>query len=273
MSINITQAATVLGLGTAVTRQKIDLVEADKLRLENCLNLLSVILSLSNTTYLDIQKQKQLEMEILKNIYHNNGLSFVSVFCPPYKKGIGCYGYNEQIGSTTFRNIRILQQIRRLCIKNGVSCNVTIYFSDLLLENFEKLIGTSYRADLSSAFDDLCAKANSMQVIRLSELGELKKSIGEEATDCRPLTFASEKNLKLVYERNKITYNTIFGWDDTKVRRRTKALASAYPLIAAELNKKHSKSICYWSETAIERTLLMPNLNLPIFIPTKKDYI
>ena len=273
ITTNYTTIANDLSIGTRISRQKLMLSQDEIELIDHIDRVTNSLMNLTNRGYLSKIQEKLLVSHIQRSILNSQPLSFVSIFCPPYKKGHNAFGYNSVVGETTRANIALLSKIENICTNAGLEFSVTIYFSDLLLENYEELQSHNYKHELALAFADLKHRASCFNVMKLSDLGNLAIIVGE-AGPCQALNNNGAINncdLQLLYARNQITYKSIYNWDDRKIQKRTDDLVLAYPYLADAMNKYHQNSIYFWSETAIERTRLMPNLNLPLFVPRKSE--
>ena len=270
MNKSIQQLAVELGVGKKISRQKVSLTNKESGALLKSNNFSKLLLRLHNYGSLTKFQQKDLERYIYQVGFGLQPMNIVSIFCPSYKRGTGEVGYNSEIGPRTRANIKILSYIKEICQKYNIPCTITIYFSDLLLENYSKLITVDYKSQLNNNYNDLVLKVSSIATVRkLSELGDLASSISTNAGNCLPIIDIDEKDQQLLIARNRITYQTIFGWSEREVRKRTTELINAYPYLAKAINYYHPNAMYYWSETAIERVRLMPNLAIPLFMPKK----
>jgi hypothetical protein len=256
------------GIGHSLSRQKFELTEAEQETIHRAILLWTHLNPLIEITAMNKGSLRNLLQQLATSILGNTAIAVVSIFCPSYKLGSGAIGYNDSIGSTTKSNIARLCQIEALFFDYGIACAITIYFSDLLLENYPLLLGTAYREDLAQNYQDLVCSTSPWKVQLLSALGGLVTSVGEQgATSPQPTI--NPDAFAIVLDRNKAFYQDKLGWSETQTTQRTRDLALNYPYLADEINAAHPTGLYYWSESAWERSLLMPNLALPIVFPHK----
>ncbi|MEI7689368.1 MAG: hypothetical protein WCI79_00140 [Candidatus Saccharibacteria bacterium] len=265
-----TQAlAYKLDIGHQETRQKIVFTDQETQYLIDSQKTFGSIMDLMNLGFLPKVTQSRTLDKILSDIILKNEIQIVSVFCPSYKIGAGQIGYNNVIGNTTKNNINTLTKLYHLFSSAGCKINLTIYFSDLLIENLDELSDTDFRTSLDKNYRDLLDKSPKQFIIKkLSALNNLDNLIGERGSNI-PIANIEEDKKQIVQGRNEIFYKNILNWQDDKIRDRTEALATNYPYIAQALNESYQEAYLYWSESAYERYLLMPNLNMDLLFPKK----
>ncbi len=269
MTILIKQVASNAGIGQVVSRQKILFTEQENARLVQAEKFYEEFIDFANIGYLNVAQESALRKKIIKIGLGLQKLALVSIFCPSYKTGAGIYGYNNKIGNKTRENINTLVYIANLAKKYDIKSTITILFSDLILENLHELKGTSYADDLHDTFLDLLKNIPpDFNAIKLSSIHTLADTLGEEGTSIE-LIKHSPSDLNIVKMRNRICYAELLGWSDEMSDARSEQLAIAYPYLAAEINRGYPDAIYFWSESAIERTRLMPNLEVPLFVPRK----
>jgi len=259
--------ARSMGYGQG-TRQKYTFTNVEMAELECIMaawSELSTILQLGalTSTQVDILHRK-----LIASVRYKRSIHIATIFCPSYRLGECRIGYNREIGSSTLRNLNALAKVVAVFNRAGIYTSVTIYFSDILLENYDALQGTNYLDDLQANFDSLQRHLpeDGFEAIRLSSLGRLADQVGDRGTISAPIE-ASSSDLDIVEQRNAAFYSAQLGWADHQTRERTEMLARNYPLLAEAVSAKHPESIYYWSESAFERFRLMPNMSLPVMFP------
>lgn len=271
-------AAKRVGIGKVVSSQKTEYSQQDLASLSKILQAWNVIYSHSISGLLDHRSTNKLQSVIIDAVI-NKELHFFSIFCPSYKKGYGAFGYNKTTGANTKRFILSIFSFLNDFLRTGINFDFNLYFSDLLLENYEKLIGTEYRNDLMENYNDLksiiesSAYRDIIDCHLLSEECFLSDCIGEKGVcDCCDPT--SQKILQQVYKRNLIFYRDKLGWSESKVLLRTETLACCYNIIGRYFTQKFSNlAIMFWTESAYERGRLYSGINqndtVPIIYPKK----
>ena len=267
MNTLLTDTALHLGMGRSISRQKKQFTHSEQVKIKQGQEFYEQILALVNIGYLNNNQLKELRDALAEIALGSKPFHMLSIFCPSYKKGRHAYGYNKEIGSKTRQNLQILTTIQELCKKYNVECSFTVFFSDLLLENYEKIKTDDYLPDLDDNFDDLRRKApTDFHIFRLSDINALNNQVGIHGAK-KKLCEINALDLDIVKRRNQIAYKEILGWADAVSDVRTAQLAISDPYLSQAMNVYNPAAIYYWSESAIERTRLMPNLELPLFVP------
>lgn len=258
------------GVGQNISRQQFQITDAELKLLQDSCSLWMELIRLIELGAMARADIGNLQHLLVSAKLHGNSLRIISVFCPSYKIGDGQIGYTGRVGNKTLFNIQTLQAIRQLCLQHGIGPKITVYFSDLILENYASLAGTSYVEDLRRNFLDLRQQADGIEVLKLSSLADLKTTLGETGRTTGNLE-VPDHDYQRVLNRNAVFYADQLGWDLTQVEQRTRVLALSYPIMARALHLNHRYSLCYWSESAWERSNLMVGLNMPIIFPKHEN--
>lgn len=259
------------GIGLKYSRQKIAFSDEEKQRLINTQKIFNLVLSNINLDFLPSNLRKITKKQLLNDLLFKKDINIVSVFCPSYKKGLNAIGYCEKIGSSTKNNINNLINLEKIINSVGCNTNITILFSDLLIENFQHLKDTKFRESLKENYLDLVDYCpDSFKVELLSSFGDLSDTIGENGAQISICDVKNE-DLEIVETRDLIFYKNSLGWKENDSKQRTKDLSISYPYIARALNTLAKNTYLYWSESSYERYLLMPNLKLNIIFPKKME--
>lgn len=253
-------------IGLKVTRQKIKYSENELDSIKSVYLFFEDLNKIINWTFLSDKDNDRVALFFLNSLLLTKKLEVISVFCPSYKKNKNEFGYSSNIGTKTKLNIEMIHKVLKLATKYGISASATIYFSDLILENYSRLKFIDYKSQLKSNFHDLKMKVPpTFSVKLLSSLGDLNNQIGEIGPD-EPLIDINNKDFEIVLNRNRLFYKDCLGWKEPEIIERTFELTKAYPYIANAINKEYGGAIYFWSESAKERLRLMRNLKLPVII-------
>jgi hypothetical protein len=159
----------------------------------------------------------------------------------------------------------------------GLKVHATAYFSDLLLESYNRLLGTEYKNDLKSNFLDFkgqfdAASNSEVDVKLLSSIPEIALKVGEKGIGTGELTIPTDV-FDRIYKRNLVFYETVLGWNTEQVKLRTDILARSYSLMGDVFREMYPNGIMFWTESAYERGVMYSGMNLedplPIIYPNK----
>ena len=187
-------------------------------------------------------------------------LAMLAVFCPSYKLGIGQVGFERSIGDHTIQVISELLTFLQRSVAAGLHTQTEVYFSDLLLENYDILQGTDYRRDLHLTFESFQSRFRecgmpTLSVHLLSSLTELERRIGERGAHNSD-ALRDQKLFRHVYLRNSAFYAEQLGWQDVRILERTDVLYHSYAEMGRYFRSRNPNYVLYWTESAYERAPL-----------------
>lgn len=202
-------------------------------------------------------------------------LTILAFLCPSYRKGIGEIGFNTSIGETTKRGIATTFALFQQYQAAGIPSTCTILFSDLVLENIDKM-------DEPRHFDDLTANIQSARTyaaqtsrhISFQTLSEfpISRVIGRAGIRGVP-TDVDQQVYQLVLNRNMTFYRARFGWSEGDIRERTNTLACTYPVIGNFFRATFNPFVLVYTANSFERSSMYqgkhPAREFPIFYPRK----
>ena len=278
LSSLITQARQ-FGLGRPVSFQKTEYTDSDLNKLKILISWWQLLNKISIPEWRDTLTTRKIQRIICSSLVDNRPLTFYAIFCPSYKKGIGVSGYTGKIGNHTKSYIRKYSNFVTETQKIGFMTNAVAYFSDLLLENFEKLIGTDYKKDLRNNFlsfkkEFSVASKRKIETRLLSEIDAFKSTIGEQGTLDGKINIP-KKFFNIVMERNKVFYLNELGWSVQTVKERTEILARCYSKMGEVFREIYPNGVMFWVESAYERGSMYSGVQqdnpIPIIYPTKNE--
>lgn len=266
----VTQARQY-GIGKAISYQTTSYSDEDIYKLEKLLKLWQIIDDVFANEWRDKKVTAIIQKIIITSLLTATNLNLYAVFCPSYKKGLGAYGYSGICGSHTIKLISKISDVYKKIKQIGVDISITFYFSDLLLENYDKLIGTNYRKDLDLNYQDFVDKVinasqGEIEVQKLSDLPTLSKVIGEKGIEQGGLG-VPEDIFERVYNRNLVFYKENLGWSDEEVLYRSQVLARCYSYMGDVFRKLDNNNIMIWTESAYERGIMYSGIDLEHPIP------
>jgi len=268
------------GVGAPVSYQKTKYSDRDLKLIKKIIRWWVFLAQKSNEEFRDKYTSREIAKCIIHSIILNKPLIVYSIFCPSYRKGIGAVGYTGVVGDYTQK--MIIKYIDFIYGSNqlGMDTRGKVYFSDLLLENYQKLKNTTYEKDLRANyihFRKLFRERDYKKLISVSLLSRItyfRKNIGKEGIVRGPLNIPP-KIFNIVRERNSIFYKKVLGWSEKQVIERTKILARCYSFMGGYFRKKFPYGIMYWVESAYERGKMYhgdnQKLPIPIIYPRKND--
>ncbi|MCJ7805297.1 hypothetical protein MUP46_01500 [Patescibacteria group bacterium] len=267
------------GIGTAISYQKTSYSEEG---LKNLKRLVRWWIYLDDFTIPEWRNAiitKKIQKIVVGSLKNNLPLTLYAVFCPSYKKGVGVSGYTGKLGMHTKRYIQKMSEFVLSTEDAGLKVKGTAFFSDLLLENYKRLVGTNYKKDLASNFREFKKdiKKNSKGKIKsalLSSIMALKRDVGEKGIKTGPLGISGEL-FNTVFKRNRVFYTNQLGWSEPMVKERTEVLARSYAKLGEYFRKKYPEGIMFWVESAYERGAMYSGNNqqdpIPIIYPKKDE--
>lgn len=253
--------ANRMGIGKLLSRQKSSYTLTQIAEMKKVLKVWQVIESLSTPGFRSKDSSSLARTAVIKSLKEQGGINFYSVFCPSYKKGSGMCGYTGEIGSNTKYYLSRLSELVMKVIEVAPKTTATVFFSDLLLENHQALIGSSYRSDLERNFKSFSKYVKTLPfsgactVRKLSDIPTLKDKIGESGV-MKKHAIVNGDVLKCVLNRNKIFYGKILGWSNSMIMERTIVLADTYLELARTFKLIFPTGMAVWVESAYERGLL-----------------
>lgn len=267
-----------LGLGEPITFQKTSYSQKDLEHLRILLSWWNLVNLISNKEWRDKITARIIQRNAILSLIENKPLEIYSIFCPSYKKGNGEYGYMGVIGNHTKAYIHKLSGFVKLSKELGLSIHATAYFSDLLLENYECIQGTTYKEDLKTNYlsfkREFLDVGNFVETKLLSSINELSKGIGEKGIRKGVINIPIEIFEKIL-ERNKVFYINGLGWTNSMVKERTDILISSYSLMGLVFRKMYPNGIMFWVESAYERGVMYNGYDqdapIPTIYPIKDD--
>lgn len=266
------------GIGNILSRQKSVYSLNQLAQLKRILRVWQIIDSNSIFEFRSREMGSLLRDVVITSISKQNKLDFFSVFCPSYKKGLGASGYTGKVGNHTKHYLSYISKLVTEVRSIFPNTNITIFFSDLLLENYSALAGSSYKRDLERNYSNFLEFINGLglsnicTVKKLSDIPTLKEKVGESGIMSKHVPI-NDAILRQVFNRNKVFYTNELGWSDEMVMERTVILADTYLEIANALKLLFPNGIAVWAESAYERGLLYSDSDgrpiIPIIYPLK----
>ena len=268
-----------VGIGEAISFQKTEYSQQDLDLLSKLTNWWLYLCENGNEEFRDKNTNKNLLYKAAKALKQNEELTIYAVYCPSYKVDTNAYGYTGVVGNHTKKMINAFVDFIYLTNKVGIKVKGIAFFSDLLLENLDKLINTDYLKDLGAnysefekLFNDL-DKDNLIEVKKLSSISELKTSIGVKGITDGGLGIPPEV-YEIVYTRNLVFYKEKLGWGDQRVKERTEILARCYSFMGKIFKNYFLNGIMFWTESAYERARMYNGMDqenpIPIIFPLKE---
>ncbi|MFA5173090.1 MAG: hypothetical protein WC435_01645 [Candidatus Paceibacterota bacterium] len=268
--------ARQFGIGKYFSFQKTEYSKDDLNNISKILNLWVFLGLFSNIEFRNKDTTKELLKYFILSIKNDEPIKIYGIFCPSYKEGKGKIGYKGCLGQKTEYSIGLMCNFINNLNKLGIKTDAYAYFSDLLLENYEKLIGTNYKKDIKNNFLEFKNKFKDFSILihvkKLSDIRKLKYILGEKGF-CSKKSNQYGKLFKIIQQRNSVFYKNKLGWNDKDVLERTKILLDSYDVIGKLFKKKFPNGIMFWTESAYERgimynTSLKKNI-IPIIYPKK----
>lgn len=267
--------ARQFGVGKPISYQKTVYSKCDLEMIGRIIKIWQYIKNNSSFEWFNNRTIALIQKMIINSIIKKKTIQFYAVFCPSYKKDYKSFGYTGKIGNHTQLMIAKYSNLILGLSDLGLAVKAVAFFSDLLLENYDKLLGTNYKNDLKNNYSlfkkELVKKSKGIIAIRaLSSIKELNLRIGEEGCISKASSVPS-KVYKRVFIRNKIFYKKNFGWSDKMVEERTTVLASCYAILGHYFRENYQESTMYWVESAYERSSMYSGFNqdtpIPIIFP------
>ena len=211
---------------------------------------------------------------LINAISNKKSILIFALFCPSYKKGKEVIGSNTQIGKTTKGGVINLFKITKKVRSLGINCTAQVIFSDLALENYNKLLKKDFE-DLQKDYEDFVKFVkgidNSIEFVRLSKIGNCKKRIGLSGITSGEVPLGKKKIQRIV-KRSLPFYGKILGWSKQKIRKRTEDLARSCSVMAEEILAQNKLAINVMTENIYERGVFYTvgnNKPVPTFYPLK----
>ncbi len=270
--------ARKFGIGEPISFQKTSYSPAEVGMLKKILAWWEYLGEFSNVEFRDNLMTREMLRCVISSLKSEKPVKIYAVFCPSYATGKGVVGYTGKVGPRTKSSISSMVSFLERSNDLGIKMEGVAYFSDLLLENYEKLQGTDYKKDLESnfrEFEDILIQSRFItEVKKLSEIKDLEKEIGERGIEPADLKEDSGKLFECIYKRNIPFYEEELGWGDEEIRQRTKTLIGSYRILGRFFKNLFPDGLMFWTESAYERGL-MYNAGLdkenviPIIYPRK----
>jgi adenylate kinase len=167
-----------------------------------------------------------------------------------------------------------LSEITKKAESLGFLVNSKAIFSDLALENYNKLNGTAFK-DLKENFNQFKEYSKSVNsnilIIPLSKIKDSKERLGIKGILTGKVKLSSNE-IKNIVSRSIPFYRDILGWETKEITKRTEDLARSCPIMVEEILKENNNSLMVMTENNYERgRLYYAGLEtLPIFYPKKE---
>jgi hypothetical protein len=265
-------------IGKPLTFQKIEYSQEDLILLKKIITAWSWIDQNGNREFRSKRINKEIQSNLIRTIKENGTLLIYAIFCPSYKTGLNAIGYTGKVGDRTKKIIKDFSRYIYEINKIGIKIKGIVYFSDLLLENYDLLIKTNYKKDLRTNFEEF--KKNFKQndplelisVDLLSAIKVLNKKIMERGITKGKIGVPLPI-FNLILKRDLLFYKEKLGWDESKVVDRIKLLSRCYCFMGKVLKKKYLNGLMYWTESSYERANMYNGLDqdhpLAIIFPKK----
>jgi len=273
--------AKVSGLGKPIGWQEIEFNDQDIAILKKAGKWWEYFLSHESPNWRTRRMTEIILDLIIRSIINNTSLFIYAIFCPGYKKGKRAFGFKTHIGTTTLRGIKALS---KLTSQTSKLLNVPLeppeaWYSDLLLENYEKVVKFGELKNLEKNFNSFKKETSnidkSIKVKKLSEVSSMEKLIKPEGLQKGPVRLP-KKILERVYTRNLLFYRDVLGWSEKDTKKRTDVLARCYPVMGEEIRRLYPNSLMVFTENAYERGAMYSGMEIdknpvPIFYPRKNE--
>ncbi|MEK6913494.1 MAG: hypothetical protein AABW47_02370 [Nanoarchaeota archaeon] len=265
------------GLGLPVSYQKTHYTKSEIEKIKIMLNWWVCLEKYTNIEWRDAFTTRIVQERLINAILAGQSLVFFSIFCPTYKKGVGQFGYQRSIGDNTKQLIESISSFVEESDNLGVKIEMTFYFSDLLLENYNNLVGTGYKEDLGCCYESFLKEVlfwskGKIKIELLSSIPKCKYLIGEAGVKSN-----SDVNLEIyerVLNRDKIFYIENLGWNMDMVKKRTNIIFGSYIKLCGIFYELYPSAIMFWTESAFERGLIYrakTKESIPIVYPKKNE--
>lgn len=268
-----------LGLGEAISFQKTSFNEIEISKIQKAMKWWQLVNRISNAEFRDEDTCVVLQKNIIHQIINDQPVLFYAVYCPSYKKGINSYGYTGKVGQHTKRSIKIFSNFVIETEKIGIKTDAVAYFSNLILENYDKLIGTSFKDDLASNYTNFqlefasCSQGK-IKTALLSSLESIRRTIGEKGLRKGEIG-VPHSIYRSVFNRNKVFYTDKLGWTADMVKERTDVLFRSYAMMGKIFHTLYPYGIMFWTENAYERGAMYQGVSkkciVPIIYPKKDE--
>lgn len=264
-------------IGTTEQKQRIDYTSDELETLKKIASFALFIESNECPNFRTADETEKLIESLLVSIKKNKPLLLFALFCPSYKKSKEVVGFNREIGETTKKGINNLEVLSKKATSLGINNEVYAIYSDLVLENFEKLNKSDFQ-DLEENFLSFTEYGRTINplinFVKISQIGKCSELIGLNGTKI-PQTKLSNKKLQTIANRSKPFYKEILGWKDSDILERTKVLANSCSIMGQEIRKINPQAIMIMTENIYERGIFYYSENLenplPIFYPHKTE--
>ncbi len=273
----LVNAARQRKIGTPISYQKTNYSKFDIDILCKLLKWWKFLNETSSLEFRDKSTSRKIQQTIIDVVLSGYPLLIYSVFCPSYKKGIGEIGYTGSTGNHTKKMVAEMSTFVHTS-NEIIPTQGIVYFSDLLLENYNLLKNTAYHSDLTNNYSDfqqvfkLQDPQGAIETKLLSEIQVFADEIGESGLTADNSPIPAD-TYRTVYLRNLVFYRENLGWSEDQVATRTKTLAASYAFMGNIFRFLHKSGLMYWTESAYERGPMyngMDQLNpLPIIYPIK----
>lgn len=264
------------GVGTPVSRQKTSYSQHD-------LNILSIAIRWwvyldcrSNSSWRDVRNGKEIQNRLVHSLVTGDEVVLFAIFCPSYKTGVGVHGYKTKIGLHTKAMIKDFCNLAHFSQSIGIKVRPIAYFSDLLLENLDKL-SLNDKDDLVANYRSFCEEFLSygevyVETPLLSSNKRCKTEIGEAGVDKDNARVVDDDLYNRILKRNEVFYKDKLLWDSEKIKQRTNVICGSYVKLAEIFRQQHPQGIMFWTESLFERGLIYSqndNNYIPIIYPLK----
>jgi len=214
---------------------------------------------------------------LIEAIDSRKELVVLALLCPSYKKGIGEFGFNKEIGESTRIGVDNTGRVYGTLRDMGFNVRMVIIFADLVIENYKEITSHNALGDLqsniSSARSYLAEKSDLAEFHKLSSFNYIASRLPLCGIDdnWNSIDFST---YQLVLKRNMNFYINQFGWTTDKVVARTKTLASSYPIIGDFFRNEFGNILFVYTANSYERAAMYQGLDaktnpIPIFFPKK----
>jgi adenylate kinase len=245
-------------------------IELDYKELKTLQNVSNFVAWLYYNEYNSFRSKKETEIlikSLLDSILNKKQILVFALFCPSYKKGFNSVGFNIKIGDTSKIGIENLSRISNKAKFYDFDCCLYAIFSDLALENYNKLNNSDF-INLDENFNDLSNYGKQInkkiRFLKLSEIGNCKNRIGYQGIESGKISI-SKKDLKNIVWRSLPLYKDILGWDEEKLLKRTENLARSCSIMTEEIKKINSNCMMVMTENIYERgKFYSTNSKIPI---------
>lgn len=225
--------------------------------------------------YFDINYNQKNDLSIFFQIVilakkQKEGIKFLALFCPGYTKT----GYKNYLGYTTIWKLEELQKISDLLNSFGIKNEITCYYSDVFLENYDSDSNPNWGDELNfnrSLFHEECQKYPNLIGKNLSDLNLFSKKddiIGYINEDI--IENLSSRVYKVFKKANEEFYKKM-GFSEKQIRFRNDKLITMYTLFSRYINKLNNSIFLPMENMYNRQIVFADNGTCTMYLKLKKE--